>query len=124
MVNRRFSSLSIDRRAFVAGAATATAAGLVTAAAVGGPAQIAFTLDLEMSRNFPTWETTHWDYEKGNLNAETKRYAAEACRRLRAKGGVCHCFAVGRVFEQESVDWLREIVRAGHPLGNHTYDHV
>src|SRR5262249_3472891 len=62
--------------------------------------------------------------EKGNLNAETKQYAAEACRRLRARGGVCHCFAVGRVFEQENIDWLREVVRAGHPVGNHTYDHV
>jgi peptidoglycan/xylan/chitin deacetylase (PgdA/CDA1 family) len=77
-----------------------------------------------MSRNFPTWESTHWDYEKGNLNNETKKYAAEACRRLKTHGGVCHCFAVGRVFEQENVDWLKDIVKAGHPVGNHTYDHV
>ena len=47
-------------------------------------AQIAITLDLEMSRNFPQWETTHWDYEKGNLNDETKRYSVEAARRVRA----------------------------------------
>lgn len=111
----------------------------LTAALAGGPglccasslraaeddkALIAITLDLEMSRNFPTWETTHWDYEKGNLNAETKRYAVEACQRVKARGGVLHCFAVGRVFEQENVDWLKEIVQAGHPVGNHTYDHV
>jgi hypothetical protein len=25
-------------------------------------AQIANTLDLEMSRHFPTWDQTHWDY--------------------------------------------------------------
>jgi hypothetical protein len=87
-------------------------------------ALIAITLDLEMSRNFPTWEQTHWDYEKGNLNAETKKYTVEACQRVKAHGGVIHCFAVGRVFEQENVDWLREIVKAGHPVGNHTYDHV
>ncbi len=87
-------------------------------------ALIAITLDLEMSRNFPTWEQTHWDYEKGNLNAETKNYAVEACRRVKAQGGVIHCFAVGRVLEQENVDWLKEIVQAGHPVGNHTYDHV
>jgi hypothetical protein len=85
---------------------------------------VAITLDLEMSRNFPDWETTHWDYEKGNLNDETKRYAVEACRRVNARGGVVHAFAVGRVFEQENVDWLREIAEAGHPIGNHTYDHV
>jgi hypothetical protein len=87
-------------------------------------ALVAITLDLEMSRNFPTWEITHWDYEKGNLNDETKKYAAEACRRVKTAGGVLHCFAVGRVFEQESVAWLKEIAQAGHPIGNHTYDHV
>src|SRR5215831_15830852 len=87
-------------------------------------ALVAITLDLEMSRNFPKWDDTHWDYEKGNLNEETKKYTAEACRRVKAAGGVLHCFAVGRVFEQESVAWLKEIARAGHPIGNHTYDHV
>src|SRR5262245_23571716 len=87
-------------------------------------AQIAITFDLEMSRNFPTWETTHWDYEKGNLNDETKNYTVAACKRVKAAGGVLHCFAVGRVFEQDSVAWLKDIARAGHPIGNHTYDHV
>ena len=62
-----------------------------------GKAQIAITLDLEMSRNFPVWEEMRWDYEKGNLNDETKRYTVEACRRVKAPGGVLHCFAVGRV---------------------------
>src|SRR5215468_1117212 len=113
----------IDRRTFAAtaGAALASNIEVGSAAPADDKALIAITLDLEMSRNFPTWETTHWDYEKGNLNAETKKYTAEVCRRLKAKGGVCHCFAVGRVFEQENVDWLRDIVRAGHPVGNHTY---
>jgi hypothetical protein len=87
-------------------------------------ALVAITLDLEMSRNFPKWDDTHWDYEKGNLNEETKKYAAEACKRVKAAGGVLHCFAVGRVFEQENVGWLKEIAQAGHPIGNHTYDHV
>ena len=88
------------------------------------PAQIAITLDLEMSRNFPNWEDTHWDYEKGNLNDQTKKYAVDVCRRVRARGGRVHNFVVGRVLEQENVEWLREISEAGHPLGNHTYDHV
>jgi Polysaccharide deacetylase len=87
-------------------------------------ALIAISLDLEMSRNFPTWEQTHWDYEKGNLDAETKKYAAEAARRVKAHGGVVHFFAVGRALEQESVAWLKDLVVAGHPVGNHTYDHV
>ncbi|MBI2479627.1 MAG: polysaccharide deacetylase family protein, partial [Planctomycetia bacterium] len=90
----------------------------------GGKALVAITFDLEMSRNFPTRETTHWDYEKGNLNEQTKRYAVEAARRVKAAGALMHFFAVGRVFEQENVDWLRELVEAGHRVGNHTYDHV
>lgn len=107
------------------------AAGAVAGAAVSADppaparrARIAITLDLEMSRNFPTWDQTHWDFDKGNLNDETKRYTVEACRRIRGHGGVAHCFVVGRVFEQENMDWLDGIVRAGHPVGNHTYDHV
>jgi peptidoglycan/xylan/chitin deacetylase (PgdA/CDA1 family) len=87
-------------------------------------AQIAVTLDLEMSRNFPAWDDLHWDYEKGNLNEEAKRYTVEACQRVKAHGGRAHCFVVGRVLEQEKVDWLSQIAAEGHSLGNHTYDHV
>jgi hypothetical protein len=123
---------SLTRRRFL----TSTAAAGFGWLAVGAPAVqarkdaqarkalVAITLDLEMSRNFPRWEDTRWDYEKGNLNEETKKYAGEACRRVKAAGGVLHCFAVGRVFEQESAAWLKEIAQAGHPIGNHTYDHV
>jgi hypothetical protein len=77
-----------------------------------------------MARNFPKWEDTHWDYEKGNLNEETKRYAVEAARRVKARGGVIHFFLVARALEQENVDWLKEIIQTGHSVGNHTYDHV
>jgi hypothetical protein len=77
-----------------------------------------------MSRNFPVWDATHWDYEKGNLNEETKQYSVEAARRVKAAGGVLHFFAVGRVLEQPDVSWLKELSANGHPIGNHTYDHV
>lgn len=87
-------------------------------------ALIAITLDLEMSRNFPQWEMTHWDYEKGNLDADTKAYSVEAGQRVRERGGVIHYFCVGRVLEQENVTWLKELSDAGHKIGNHTYDHV
>jgi peptidoglycan/xylan/chitin deacetylase (PgdA/CDA1 family) len=90
----------------------------------GKRARVAITLDLEMARNFPTWESTHWDYEKGNLDGPTKDYAREAARRVRREGGVIHFFAVGQLFEQADVGWLKEIVEEGHPVGNHTYDHV
>ena len=89
-----------------------------------GPALISITLDLEMSRNFPSWETMHWDYEKGNLDEATKKYAVAAGKVVRDRGGVIHYFCVGRVLEQENVDWLRDLAAAGHPIGNHTYDHI
>jgi len=87
-------------------------------------ALIAITLDMEMSRNFPQWENTHWDYEKGNLNDVTKRYCVAAAQRVKARGGVIHYFLVGQVLEHESVDWVKTIAAGGHPIGNHTYDHV
>ncbi len=114
---------AMTRRTFVQTAAALPALG-TSAQAQPRKARIAITLDLEMSRNFPTWETTHWDYEKGNLDEAAKRYSVEAARRVKARGGVIHFFVVGRVFEQENVDWLKEIVAAGHKVGNHTYDHV
>src|SRR5262245_9422573 len=126
---RQFCSASLAAGSSLAlGAAAAlapsSAAREVLRDDLAGKALVAITLDLEMSRNFPTWEQTHWDYEKGNLDADTKRYTAEACRRVRQRGHVIHCFAVGRVLEQEDVDWLKGIAAAGHPVGNHTYDHV
>jgi peptidoglycan/xylan/chitin deacetylase (PgdA/CDA1 family) len=77
-----------------------------------------------MARNFPNWADTHWDYEKGNLNQAAKDYTVEACRRVKKRGGVIHTFVVGQVLEQPNVDWLKEIAGEGHPIGNHTYDHV
>ncbi len=69
-------------------------------------------------------ETTHWDYEKGNLNEEAKLYSLAAAKLVAAAGGHIHFFVVGRVLEQANVDWLKELRDTGHPLGNHTYDHV
>jgi peptidoglycan/xylan/chitin deacetylase (PgdA/CDA1 family) len=43
---------------------------------------------------------------------------------VKAAGGVAHLFAVGRLFEQADVGWLKDLARDGHPIGNHTYDHV
>jgi peptidoglycan/xylan/chitin deacetylase (PgdA/CDA1 family) len=114
----------LNRRQCLATFAAGLAARGLFAAAGESPAQIAITLDLEMSRNFPAWETTHWDYEKGNLNAETIAYAVEAARRVKARGGRIHFFVVGRTLEQENVEWLKMLAADGHPLGNHTYDHV
>jgi peptidoglycan/xylan/chitin deacetylase (PgdA/CDA1 family) len=114
---RRFLSRGAMSLAAVAGAST-------QAAAPSRKARVAITLDLEMSRNFPTWEQTHWDYEKGNLDEATKRYTGEVARRVKARGGVAHFFLVGRALEQENADWLKQLLADGHRIGNHTYDHV
>ncbi|MGE0605655.1 MAG: polysaccharide deacetylase family protein [Pirellulales bacterium] len=127
------NSKNVSRRAFLAGSLAAAAAArsriawpadMADVAADRDKALIALTLDLEMSRNFPTWETTHWDYEKGNLDEPTKQYAVEAGRRAAARGAVVHYFCVGRVLEQEDASWLKGLAQAGHKIGNHTYDHV
>ena len=89
-----------------------------------GQAVVAITIDLEMARHYPTWDHTEWDYEKGNLTSEVQQYALEAARRVKARGGVIHFFVVGRVFEQPDISWLKQIDQMGHPIGNHTYDHV
>lgn len=120
----------MNRRQFLQSATTAIAAcGLAPLARADGAkpraaAQIAISLDLEMARNFPTWESSEWDYQKGNLNDEMKAYALEAARRVKAAGGVVHFFLVARALEQPNVDWLKQLIDGGHRIGNHTYDHV
>ena len=86
--------------------------------------RIAFTLDLEMSAQYPRPGMTEWNYEKGNLDQATKEYSLKAARIVKQAGGVIHFFCVGRVLEQPDVEWLQELAKEGHPIGNHTYDHV
>jgi peptidoglycan/xylan/chitin deacetylase (PgdA/CDA1 family) len=87
-------------------------------------ARLAITLDLEMSAQYPKPGMTEWNYEKGNLDAATKEYSLKAARIVKKAGGVIHFFCVGRVLEQPDVEWLKELAKDGHPIGNHTYDHV
>lgn len=121
----------LNRRSWMQG----TLAGLVGAAAGPSllgqeatpgkrPALIAITFDLEMSREYPQRGMLEWDYQKGNLDEATKQYSVEAAKVVSEYGGVIHFFLVGRVLEQKSVEWLQEIAALGHPIGNHTYDHV
>jgi peptidoglycan/xylan/chitin deacetylase (PgdA/CDA1 family) len=115
----------ITRRRFL----SATAAGAVASAAGFALAPkrralVAITLDLEMSAEYPKRGMTEWNYRKGDLDADTKRYAVNAARVAKDRGGRIHFFAVGRTLEQEDVGWLKELAAAGHPVGNHTYDHV
>ncbi|MDB5391315.1 MAG: putative xylanase/chitin deacetylase [Planctomycetaceae bacterium] len=88
------------------------------------PALIAITLDLEMSAEYPIRGYTEWNYRKGDLDVATKQYSVQAGELVKKYGGVLHYFCVGQVLEQPNVDWLKELAAAGHPIGNHTYDHV
>jgi peptidoglycan/xylan/chitin deacetylase (PgdA/CDA1 family) len=121
----------IDRRQFLAGSTALAAMATPSPRTIAQvrdeepkQALVAITLDLEMSRQYPTRDQLHWDYEKGNLDQDTKRYAVEAARRVADRGGTIHFFALGRTMEQDDVSWLDQIAEAGHPIGNHTYDHV
>lgn len=118
---------SFTRRAFLAGAVAGTmarATGYSQETRGCAKARIAITFDLEMSRMYPTRDMLEWDYQKGNLNEPTKKYALDAARIAKKRGGLIHFFCVGRVLEQANVDWLKAIAEMGHPVGNHTYDHV
>src|SRR5215510_7999270 len=116
----------ITRRRFLSAAsagAIAAAAGF-SSLAPRRQALVAITLDLEMSAEYPRRGMTEWNYRKGDLDADTKRYAVKAAEVAKDSGGLIHFFAVGQTLEQPDVGWLKELAAAGHPVGNHTYDHV
>src|SRR3954454_17109822 len=115
----------LNRRHFLAAASgLAFAVGNSLAAADERKALVAITLDLEMSAQYPRRDMLEWNYRKGDLDDATKKYARDAGRLVKERGGVIHYFCVGRVLEQPDVGWLKELAAAGHPIGNHTYDHV
>lgn len=121
--------MNVSRRDWLRTATGLVAGGLASSSfgrqtAARDKARIAITFDLEMSRNFPQWTDTHWDFEKGNLDDASKQYAVAAGERVKAHGGRIHYFCVGRVLEQPDVSWLEALAEEGHPIGNHTYDHV
>jgi peptidoglycan/xylan/chitin deacetylase (PgdA/CDA1 family) len=115
---------SLTRRGFLAGTTALMLSGRTAWADKPKKAQIAITFDLEMSRHYPKRGMTEWDYQKGNLNDETKTYSLNAARIAHERGAKMHFFCVGRVLEQSDAGWLKQIVDMGHPVGNHTYDHV
>ncbi len=120
---RRELSRRCFNAALLTGAAGATASGQEKSGP-RLPAQIAITFDLEMSRHYPKRGMTEWDYQKGNLDDPTKRYAVRAAEIVKKHGAAIHFFCVGRVLEQPDAAWLKQLAEAGHAVGNHTYDHV
>jgi hypothetical protein len=116
---------TVSRRQFFSAAAAGTVAAAAGFASLPQKkALIAITLDLEMSAEYPTRGMTEWNYRKGDLDADTKKYAVGAAKVAKDRGGLIHFFALGQTLEQEDVKWLKDLAAAGHPIGNHTYDHV
>lgn len=103
---------------------TAMGAAALPARAQEKAALVSITFDCEMSAHYPARGQTEWNYKKGDLDEASKDYSVGVARRVAAAGGKMHFFIVGRVFEHPSVAWMEEILRLGHGLGNHTYDHV
>ncbi len=117
---------TLSRRRFFS---AVTAGGIAAAVGLSSVAPkrkalVAITLDLEMSAEYPKRGMTEWNYRKGDLDSDTKRYAVEAAKVAKDRGGLIHFFAVGSTMEQEDVGWLKDLAAAGYPVGNHTYDHV
>ena len=73
--------MRISRRKFLLGSSAVAAAPRALTAA-GTTALVSISMDLEMARNYPTWDQTEWDYEKGNLSPAVKDYALKAARRV------------------------------------------
>jgi hypothetical protein len=118
---------NVTRRRFFSACAAggiAGAAGFSTFHGQKKKALIAITLDLEMSAEYPKRGMTEWNYRKGDLDADTKQYAVGAAKTAKDRGGLIHFFSVGQTLEQADVGWLKDLAAAGHPIGNHTYDHV
>jgi hypothetical protein len=120
------SDRQVTRRRFLSALSAGAVASAAGYAALAPPrkALVAITLDLEMSAEYPKRGMTEWNFRKGDLDADTKRYAVGAAKVAKDRGGLVHFFAVGQTLEQEDVGWLKDIAAAGHPVGNHTYDHV
>ena len=119
-------SEQLSRRRFISAAAAggiAAAAGF-SSLAPKRQALVAISLDLEMSAEYPNRGMTEWNYRKGDLDAATKKYAIDAAKIAKDRGGLIHFFALGQTLEQPDVAWLKDLAEAGHPIGNHTYDHV
>ncbi len=78
---------------------------------------------VEMCTNFPYW-TSQWNHLKGTLDADSKQYVLKMHEVARSYGVHLYCLLVGSSFEDPDIDYLKQLVAAGHEVGNHTYTHL
>jgi len=78
---------------------------------------------VEMCTNFPYW-TSRWNHRKGALDADSKQYVLKMHEVARSYNVHLYCLLVGSSLEDPDIDYLKELVAAGHEVGNHTYTHL
>lgn len=86
-------------------------------------AKIAITLDLEIGAAFHVGKILIGITKRGILKG-AKDYAVRKTDLVKAKGGHIHFFLVGSALGTRSHLVEETGRRSGHPIGNHTYDHV
>jgi peptidoglycan/xylan/chitin deacetylase (PgdA/CDA1 family) len=84
---------------------------------------LSLTYDVEMCTNFPYW-TSVWDHRKGAIDEDSKLYILKLNEVAKKYGAKLHFFLVGSALEDPHIDYLKQLVDAGHAIGNHTYTHV
>ena len=78
---------------------------------------------VEMCTNFPYW-TSQWNHLKGALDEDSKQYVLKMHEVARSYGAPLYFLLVGSSLEDPDIDYLEQLVAAGHEVGNHTYTHL
>jgi len=85
---------------------------------------LSLTFDIEMCTNFPCW-TSVWDHCKGLIDDGTRRYINDILNIARKENVRFQFFLLGRSFKNyKNVNLFKNIIREGHSVGNHTYNHI
>ena len=80
---------------------------------------VALSYDLEMCAGYSPTLINH-----GRIMPPLREYTLDLCTAAEAFDVSLQFFYVGNGLEDPDIDYLREILRRGHVLDNHTYNHV
>ena len=80
---------------------------------------VALSYDLEMCAGYSPVFINH-----GRIMPPVRDYTLDLCATAEEFGARLQFFYVGNGLEDQDIEYLREILRRGHTIDNHTYDHV
>ena len=80
---------------------------------------VALSYDLEMCAGYSPTLINH-----GRIMPPLRDYTLDLCATAEAFDVSLQFFYVGNGLEDADIDYLREILRRGHLIDNHTYNHV